>query len=150
MVRTPGDPSSDILRYRSRPLDAFFAPRAVAVIGATDKPGSVGRTVFANLLATRFGGNVYPVNPNRPEVLGQRTFPDVAAIPEQVDLAVVVTPPATVPGLLDACGRVGVRAAIVISAGFKEVGPRERNSNARWWSVLTRTGCASSGRTALA
>jgi acetyltransferase len=106
-----------------RPLDAIFQPRSVAVIGATEKPGSVGRTILWNLLSSPFGGTVYPVNPTRPAILGVRAYPSVGAIGEQVDLAVIVTPPATVPGLVEECGRVGIPGVIIISAGFKEVGP---------------------------
>ena len=74
------------------PLDAIFAPRAVAVIGATEKPGSVGRAILRNLISNPFGGTVYPVNPHRPNVLGIRAYPRIADVPESVDLAVVVTP----------------------------------------------------------
>ena len=81
-----------------RPLDAIFAPRAVAVIGATEKAGSVGRTILWNLISNPFGGTVYPVNPKRPNVLGIKAYPTIADVPEPVDLAVVVTPAATVPG----------------------------------------------------
>ena len=73
-------------------LDAIFAPRAVAVIGASEKAGSVGRSILWNLIGSPFGGTVYPVNPKRPNVLGIRSYPHIGAIPEPVDLAVVVTP----------------------------------------------------------
>jgi acetyltransferase len=106
-----------------RPLDAIFRPRSVAVIGATEKPGSVGRTILWNLLSSPFGGTVYPVNPTRPAILGVKAYPSVAAIGEPVDMAVIVTPPATVPGLVEECGAAGIRGVVVISAGFKEVGP---------------------------
>ncbi|MCA9245228.1 MAG: CoA-binding protein, partial [Phycisphaerales bacterium] len=109
--------------HKQRPaLDCLFKPRSIAVIGATDRPRSVGRTVLANLLGA-FKGKIFPVNPKRATVLETPAFPDVDAIPEPVDLAVVVTPAATVPDLIDQCGRRGIRAAIVISAGFKELGP---------------------------
>ncbi|CAN5633245.1 bifunctional acetate--CoA ligase family protein/GNAT family N-acetyltransferase [soil metagenome] len=106
-----------------RSLHTFFQPRAVALIGATDKPGSVGRTILTNLIASPFGGTVYPVNPKRPSVLGIQSHPSVASIPEPVDLAVIVTPPASIPAIVAECGAAGVPGAIVISAGFKEVGP---------------------------
>jgi acetyltransferase len=120
---TAADPATDILRAGRRSLSAFFSPRSVALIGATDRPGSVGRTILTNLISSPFGGTVYPVNPTRRSVLGIATVPEVASIPEPVDLAVVVTPPPTVPDLVEACGAAGVPAVIVISAGFKEVGP---------------------------
>ncbi|MDP9262725.1 MAG: CoA-binding protein, partial [Acidobacteriota bacterium] len=115
------DPSHDFLRAEPRPLDALFRPERVAVIGATERPGSVGRTVFENLLAA-FHGKVFPVNPTHPQILGRPAFPNIAAAPEKVDLAVVVTPAATVPQVIGECVDAGVRAAVVISAGFKENG----------------------------
>src|SRR4051794_5606397 len=107
---------------RNQPLDVFFSPKNVAVIGATENPGSVGRTILWNLVTSPFGGTVYPVNPKRPSVLGVKAYKSVSDIPEAVDLAVIVTPPASIPGLIRECGENGVRGAIVISAGFKEVG----------------------------
>src|SRR5262245_66208967 len=115
-------PAIDVLHSQRTPLDAIFAPRTVAVVGATEKAGSVGRTILSNLLGQPSGGTVYPVNPHRPSVLGTRAYPRVADVPEPVDLAVVVTPAATVPGVIGECADAGVRGAIVISAGFKEPG----------------------------
>lgn len=74
------------------PLEAIFSPRAVAVIGATEKVGSVGRAILWNLISSPFGGTVYPVNPKRPNVLGIRSYADIGDVPEPVDLAVIVTP----------------------------------------------------------
>ncbi|HWQ53546.1 MAG TPA: bifunctional acetate--CoA ligase family protein/GNAT family N-acetyltransferase [Bryobacteraceae bacterium] len=107
---------------RSQPLDAFFSPKSVAVIGATENAGSVGRTIVKNLVSSPFGGTVYPVNPKRPSVLGIKAYKSVTEIPEQVDLAVVVTPAGSVPGIIRECVNEGTKAAIVISAGFKEIG----------------------------
>ena len=112
-----------IRRPEEHPLDVFFKPKSVAVIGATETAGSVGRTTFWNLISTPFGGTVFPVNPKRPSVLGVKAYPSVSMVPEQVDLAVIITPPPTIPGLIDECGRNGVKGAVVISAGFKELGP---------------------------
>jgi len=117
------DSAQDILRLREHPLDVFFRPESVAVIGATENPGSVGRTLLWNLMTSPFGGTVYPVNPRRASVLGIKAYPNIKAVPEQVDLAVVVTPAPTIPNIIRECGEAGVRAAIVISAGFKEIGP---------------------------
>jgi acetyltransferase len=108
---------------RQQPLEVFFSPKTVAVIGATENANTVGRTLLWNLVTSPFGGTVYPVNPKRPSVLGVKAYPSVSAIPEQVDLAVVVTPPPSIPGIIRECGENGVRGAIVISAGFKEIGP---------------------------
>jgi acetyltransferase len=103
-------------------LRTFFRPKSVALIGATEKAGSVGRTILANLIASPFGGTVYPVNPNRPSILGIQAHPNVAAIPEKVDLAIIVTPAPSIPGIIAECGEAGVPTAVVISAGFKEIG----------------------------
>jgi len=104
-------------------LDVFFAPKTVAVIGATETAGSVGRTILWNLVTSPFGGTVFPVNPKRPSVLGVKAYKHISEVPEAVDLAVIVTPAATVPGVIHDCAEQGVRGAIVISAGFKEIGP---------------------------
>ena len=117
------DPSADILHYDPRALDAFMAPKSVAVIGATEKAGSVGRTIVWNLISSPFGGTVFPVNPKRANILGIKCYPNIAAVPDQVDLAVIVTPAPTVPGIIGECVAAGVKGAIVISAGFKETGP---------------------------
>lgn len=107
-----------------RDLDVFFKPKSVAVIGATEREGHVGRSVLWNLISSPFGGTVYPVNSKRTSVLGIRAYPDVASLPEVPELAVVVTPAATVPGVIEECARVGVQGAVVISAGFRESGPQ--------------------------
>jgi len=112
----------DILHRRPHPLDVFFSPQTVAVIGATENPGSVGRTLFWNMISNPFGGIVFPINPKRSHVLGVKAYPNIGAAPEQVDLAVVVTPAVAVPRVIGECVDAGVKGAIVISAGFKELG----------------------------
>lgn len=112
----------DIFRGRD-PLDVFFQPRNVAVIGATEAAGSVGRTTLWNLISSPFGGTVFPVNPKRASVLGIKAYPSVKDVPAEVDLAVVVTAAPSVPGVLTECADAGVQGAIVISAGFQELGP---------------------------
>jgi acetyltransferase len=104
-------------------LDKIFKPNNVAIIGATEKPGSVGRTIIKNLITNPFGGTIFPVNPKRPNVLGIQTHPNIGAIPVDIDLAVIVTPAPTVPGVIDECIAKDVEGAIIISAGFKETGP---------------------------
>jgi acetyltransferase len=114
---------SDVWRTPYRyPLDVFFHPQTIAVIGATERPGSVGRTLLSNLIATPFGGTVFPINPKRPSVLGIKAYPTIHDVPDRVDLAVVITPAPTVPGVIRECAQAGVKGAIVISAGFKEIG----------------------------
>src|SRR5580704_16601171 len=116
------DPSSDVYRSESHPLDPLFLPKSVAVIGASERPGSVGRSVLWNLLSSPFGGTVFPVNSKRSNVLGIKAYPSVRDLPEKVDLIVVTTPADTVPELIRESVEVGIPAAIVISAGFKEFG----------------------------
>ena len=116
------DPSSDVYRSESHPLDPLFLPKSVAVIGASERAGSVGRSVLWNLLSSPFGGTVFPVNAKRPSVLGIKAYPSVRELPDKVDLVVVTTPADTVPDLIAESVEVGIPAAIVISAGFKEFG----------------------------
>ena len=113
----------DIWRERRPELDHFFRPSTIAVIGATETPGSVGRTILRNLVSSPFGGTVFPVNPKRPSVLGIKAYASVEDVPARVELAVIVTPAASVPSVIAGCVRAGVRAALIISAGFKEAGP---------------------------
>ena len=103
-------------------LDAMFAPGSVAVIGASSRSGTVGRTVLENLLHAGFQGKVYPVNAKNPEVLGLKAYPSMRDISEAVDLAVVCTPAATVPQLIGECVDAGAKSVVVISAGFREHG----------------------------
>ena len=116
------DRAHDVLRSEGHALDAIFAPHSVAVVGATDRPGSVGRAVLWSLVSSPFGGTVYPVSSKRSSVLGIKAYSKIGEIPEAVDLAVIVTPAPTVPGVISECVQAGVRGAVVISAGFKEHG----------------------------
>src|SRR6516164_970832 len=120
------DPSSDVYRSESHPLDPLFAPRSVAVVGATERPGSVGRSVLWNLLSNPFGGTVFPVNAKRPNVLGIKAYPKIADLPDKVDLVVISTPADTVPGIIAEAVECGIPGAIIISAGFKEHGEHGR------------------------
>ena len=105
-----------------RDLDVFFQPGSVAVIGATERAGHVGRTVLWNLISSPFGGTVYPINSKRSSVLGIKAYANLAAVPDKVELAVIVTPAATVPGVIQECIDAGVQGAVIISAGFREAG----------------------------
>jgi len=113
--------SIEALQRERESFDALFKPRTVAVIGATDKEGSVGLAVMNNLKT--FRGKVFPVNPKRDQVLGLKAYPNIAAVPEKVDLAVIITPAPTVPGVIGECIAAGAKSALIISAGFKEIGP---------------------------
>jgi acetyltransferase len=130
----------DVFRRARHPLDPFFKPRSVAVIGATETAGSVGRTVLANLVATSFGGVVHPVNPRRDTVLGLKSYPTVGDIPAPIDLAVVVTPAAAVPEIIRQCADAGIPAALIISAGFRETGPAGAELEARVFAEARRGG----------
>jgi acetyltransferase len=103
-------------------LEALFTPSSVAVIGATSRPGTVGRTVLENLLRDTFQGKVFAVNAKHEEVLGLKAYKSIRDIPQPVDLAVVATPAATVTQIIAECVDAGAKSAVVISAGFKERG----------------------------
>ncbi|HVZ81881.1 MAG TPA: bifunctional acetate--CoA ligase family protein/GNAT family N-acetyltransferase [bacterium] len=121
--RPVADRSQDVYRLSARPLDSLFKPKSVAIVGATEKVGSVGRSVFWNLLRNPFGGVVYPVNPKHSHLLGVRTYPSLSTLPEVPDLVVIATPAPTVPAIVEECVSAGVPSVIIISAGFKETGP---------------------------
>ena len=108
--RPPAD-SQDLLSSPRRDL-RFSAPKAVAVVGATETVGSVGRTLLWNLISTPFGGTVFPINPKRPSVLGIQAYPSLAALPVPADLAVIATPARSVPRVIEECVRTGVKVRL--------------------------------------
>jgi acetyltransferase len=105
-----------------RSLDKLFKPRSVALIGATDRGGSVGAVILRNLLRAEFHGELLLVNRHHQSLEGMPVYPEVASLPHPADLAVIVTPPNTVPGVAAALAACGTKAAIVITAGFGELG----------------------------
>lgn len=115
------DPSQNYLEHPKHPLHDFFNPQTVAIIGAKEQAGSVGRTLLSNMQAS-FKGEVFPVNPKYPEVLGLKSYPRIQDIPKAIDLAVIVTPSKLIPSLIDDCVLAKVKSVIIISAGFKEIG----------------------------
>jgi acetyltransferase len=121
------DRARELLRSEGHPLDAIFMPHNVAVIGASERAGSVGRAVLWSLVSSPFGGTVFPVNEKRGSVLGIKAYKKIGEISEQIDLAAIVTPAASVPGVIAECIEAGVRGAIVISAGFKEHGEQGKD-----------------------
>ncbi len=124
-TKKTSDKAYDILQTeRINPLDAIFKPTTVSVIGATEKPGSVGRTLLWNLITNPFGGTVFPINPHRHSVLGIKAYPTIFDVPEKIDLAVIATPAPTVPKIISDCVDAGIKGAIIISAGFKEAGEK--------------------------
>ena len=107
-----------------RNLDKLLKPQSVALIGATPRPGSVGAVVARNLQRAGFAGELMLVNPHHPTIDGLTVYPSIAGLPQAPDLAVIVTPPETVPGLIGELAERGTRAAVIISAGFGELGER--------------------------
>ena len=102
-------------------IQVMFNPGTVALIGAIDKRGAVGRTVLENLLQSE-ERKIFPVNPLRGKVLDVESYPSIASVPEHVNLAVVATPARSVPEVVEECGRAGVEGLLIISSGFKEIG----------------------------
>lgn len=107
-------------------LSRFFSPRSVAIVGASDSPDSVGHRLFLNMREAGFKGGMYPVNLKYETLLGYKVYRDIQSIPEDIDLAVIATPAATVPGIIRQCGDKGVGCVVIISAGFGELGAEGR------------------------
>ncbi len=103
-------------------LEKVFYPKSIALVGASTKENSLSRTIFTNLIDGGYKGVLYPVNPKSESILGVKCYPSVTAIPETVDLAVIVIPSNYIPASLEECGKKGIKGIIIISAGFKEVG----------------------------
>lgn len=107
-------------------LEMFFAPRSVAVIGASREPGKLGYGVLSNIITHGYEGKVYPINPKADEILGLKCYASVLDVSDPIDLAIVVVPAKYVIDALEECGKKGVRGAVIISAGFREVGSEGR------------------------
>lgn len=103
-------------------LDEIFRPKSVAIIGASRTPGKVGHILTKNVVECGYRGKIYPINPGAEEILGLRCYPSVLSVTDDIDLAVVAIPAGAVLGVAEECGKKGVKALIVISAGFKEIG----------------------------
>ncbi len=112
-------------------MKLFFNPGSVALIGATEREGTVGRIILENLLLAKDERKIYPVNPGREKVFQIKCYPSVSSVPETPDLAVIVTPADSVPDIVEECGKAGVKAIIVISAGFKEAGAEGKSREDR-------------------
>lgn len=104
-------------------IDKMLNPKTVAAIGASESEGSVGQALMKNLLLGKDRRKIYPVNPNRDIVMGLKSYPNIANIPEHVDLAVIATPAKTVPSIVEECAKARVDGVIILSAGFREIGP---------------------------
>ncbi len=121
-------------------LDAIFKPRSIAVIGASDTFGKWGHRMLDRPMNTGFPGPIYPINPTKKQILGLTAYPDVAAVPGDIDLAVITTPTPTVPGVLQACAAKGIKGAVVITAGFAEVGEQGRMLQEEMLAVARENG----------
>src|SRR5512136_2936020 len=121
-------------------LEAFTQPKGVAVVGASPSPGKLGHAVLQNVIQYGYTGHIYPINPNAREILGLPAYPSVLDIPGPVDLAIVLVPAKAVPGVLDECGRKGIGGAVVISAGFREVGREGRQLEGQLVETARRYG----------
>jgi len=121
-------------------LDKIFKPRVVAILGASDTEGTVGFAVASNFASGVFEGKAYYVNNHRPEILGAKAYPTIGAVPETVDLAIIATPAKTVAGLVDECGKAGVKGIVILSAGFKETGPAGKALEDEILSVASKYG----------
>ncbi|MBZ0105622.1 MAG: bifunctional acetate--CoA ligase family protein/GNAT family N-acetyltransferase [Sulfuricella denitrificans] len=105
-------------------LNPLFAPKSVAVFGASERVDSIGQIVFQNMIESGYQGGLYPINPKSPEIQGHKAYASIADIGQPVELAVIATPPQTVPDIIEDCGKHGVKAAVIITAGFGETGPQ--------------------------
>ncbi len=130
------------MTHTRQTLEALFAPRSVAVIGASTKPDSLGRVVFKNILFHGYTGVVYPINPKANSILGVKAYPSVLAAPDKIDLAVIIVPASAVGAVLEECGQKKVRAAVIISAGFKEIGEEGAKREAELQEIARRYGIA--------
>jgi acetate---CoA ligase (ADP-forming) len=121
-------------------IERLLRPTSIAVIGASRRPGTIGRELLANLVAGGFQGKLYPVNPAGGEIAGLTGYRSVGDVPGHVDLAVVAVPAAQVPDVAEACGRKGVGGLVVISAGFAETGADGRAAERELVSMARRYG----------
>jgi acetyltransferase len=119
-------------------LASLFTPKSVALFGASDRPDSVGGIVFKNLLSSGYEGRIYAMNPKRDEVQGQKACKSLDDIDEQIDLAVVATPAPSIPAIVEACGEKGIRMMLILSAGFREIGPEGRKLEDRVVQLIQR------------
>ncbi|MHC4643823.1 MAG: CoA-binding protein, partial [Planctomycetota bacterium] len=103
-------------------LHRLFNPKTIAVIGATNRKGSVGYSVIRNLIGSGYEGVVYPINPKRESILGVKVYPSVKETADDIDLAVIATPAKTVPAIVRECGESGVSGIVILTAGFAEIG----------------------------
>lgn len=103
-------------------LSPFFTPKSVAIVGASERPESVGYRLMLNMQEAGFSGGLYPINNKREQILGLKAYPDLESVPESLELVVISTPAPTVPSVMRQCGAKGVSSVVIITAGFGELG----------------------------
>jgi len=133
---------SRAMKKNNDKLHAIFYPQSIAIIGASRQKGSVGQAVLSNIIDSRFQGIVYPVNPKAKGILGIKCYASVRDVPDEVDLAVVIVPSRFVPDVLEECGEKKVKGAMVISAGFKEIGGEGAELEKRVKEIIQKHGIA--------
>lgn len=129
------------MKFQSKSTVAnLLNPQSIAIIGASEKVGSLGRTLVHNMLGAGFEGRIYPIHPKNATILGLAAYPSVLHIQEKIDLAVIVTPSSTVPSILEECGKKGISTVVVISSGFKEIGEEGEQLEKRLLSIAKHFG----------
>lgn len=121
-------------------LQTFFNPKSVAIVGASRQKGKVGYEILVNLVAGGYAGKIFPINPKADEIDGLKVYPDLASIGETPDLVIVIVPAQYVAGVLEECAKVRVKSVIIITAGFKEVGPDGKKLEDEIIQIARRSG----------
>jgi len=121
-------------------LESFFNPKSVAIVGASRQKGKVGYEILANMIEGGYGGKIFPVNPNADSIEGLKCFPDLKSIGQVPDLVIIIVPAQYVPAVMEECAKIRVRSAIIITAGFKEVGPGGRELEEQVVRIARRAG----------
>jgi len=125
---------------RPEGLNAFFKARSVAVIGASSKPGKIGHEILRNLALYEYKGRVYPINPKADRILGLKCYRSVLEVPDEIDLAVIAVASETTPEVVEQCGRKGVKAIVIVSGGFKELGGKYKDVEAKVVRIARKYG----------
>jgi acetyltransferase len=122
------------------PLDCFFTATSVAIIGASQKEHHIGHTLVNNIIKSNFPGKIFPIHPQYQEILGLKAYPTIGAVKEPIDLAIIAVPIKTVPGIIKECGEAGIKGAIIVSAGGKEIGEPGAKIEAEIKEAARKTG----------
>ena len=135
-----GEPRPTTPALVSRDLHDLFYPKSIAVIGASGTPGKLGWNVFTNLVSHNFKGKLYPINPKADEIQGLKAYPCISAVPESVDVAIILVSAGVTPNVVDECCQCGVRYIVVESAGFAELGPEGKKIELRMKEIADKYG----------